>query len=81
MDTADRNYVEALIEQALTATKNAREVAESFGLVLTSERLAFALSFQKAAIRALSESDRNPDGTTGPEHVTDRGIELDPPKG
>lgn len=81
METADRNYVEALIEKAQAATRTADLVAQSFQLDDVAEKLSFARGFVGMALEKLTALDRNPDGTTGPEHVTSEGRELDPPKG
>jgi hypothetical protein len=79
VDTVDRNYVEALIERAQAATRTAHIVAESYGMEVVAEKLADALAFQESAADRLYPNGRNPNGTTGPERVTDEGVELDPP--
>lgn len=81
MDKADRNYIENAISLARRQTTSARFVAASFGLTDVAERLTWAIEFQVAALVKLGTREPNADGTTGPEHVTSEGRELDPPKG
>jgi hypothetical protein len=81
VDSVDRNYMEHLIGLAQKQTGTARAVAVSFGLNDVSEKLAWALDFQRVALAKLA-TGTNEDGTFGPSHITDTGRELrEPPQG
>jgi hypothetical protein len=81
MDTAERNYVESMIERAQAATRTALEVVESHGLAAVAAELSWSLDFQRFALAELA-TGMNEDGTFGPSHITTEGRELhEPPQG